>query len=131
MPAYNFKRKFGGEVENGLRQANGQSVPVGARIKRQTVRLRRKRPTKPGDTFYGYAGMRTKHCYKLGSAPVLSVEPVDIYNGNIKVNGRFLGPGERSKFIQDDGFVSEKEFFRFFEEHYGLPLVSRMEVIRW
>jgi hypothetical protein len=138
MPAYNFKAKFAEAVENGFRQASGQPVPEGAEIKRQTVRMKRKRPTRPGDTIYGYAGMRTKGCRKLGEAPAIDVEPVDIHPGyvlphvgSIRVGGRILDPDERLQFVQADGFADEREFFRFFEQTYGLPLVSKMEVIRW
>lgn len=137
MPAYNFEAEFAEAVENGFKQANGQPVPEEARIKRQTVRTKRKRPTKPGDTIYGYTGMRRKDCRKLGEATVLSVEAVDLSDytphcvGTIKVNGRFLSYGERFLFALADGFCDTREFFRFFKDTYGLPLVGVLEVIRW
>jgi len=59
MPAYNFKERFAADVESGK--------------KRQTIRRKRKRPTKPGDVLYLYVGMRTKRCRKLREAPCESV----------------------------------------------------------
>ena len=139
MPAYNFKARFAEAVENGFKQANGQPVPKGATIKRQTVRPKRRRPTRPGDMIYGYTGMRTKSCRKLGEARVTCVKPVDIYPGappagiagSLCVDGHFLNPIERELFARADGFATERDLFRFFGQTYGLPLVGKMEVIKW
>lgn len=131
MPAYNFKKKFAEMVENGFRQIAGEELPPGARVKRQTIRRKRKRPTRPGDTFYAFTGMRTKQCRELGRAPVVSVETIDIRDLGVTVNGRDLDFAEQDVLIRADGFDYHGEFFSFFERHYGLPLVGEMEIIKW
>lgn len=44
--------------------------PIVARIKRQTIRLPRKRHARPGERMQLYYGMRTRHCRKLIPDPV-------------------------------------------------------------
>lgn len=118
MPAYNYKARFADDVEN-LR-------------KRQTVRLKRQRPTKPGDTLYHYTGMRTKTCRKLLEIKCKSVTPVDLdENGNLWVDNKLLTIDETVAFAQADGFDGLNQFFDFFEDHYGLPLFGELEVIKW
>lgn len=116
MPAYNFKAEFAEAVESGK--------------KRQTIRLRRKRPTKVGDRLYLYSGMRTKRCRKLREATCRCVKPVDIFRGTIRLGGRFLGLAEQVDFVEMDGFESEADFFRFFEA-LGLPVVGTLELLMW
>jgi len=73
MPAYNFKSQFAQPIESGR--------------KRQTIRPRRKRPTRPGDKLYLYMGMRTKACRKLAEVICTRVTPVDIPQGAIRLGG--------------------------------------------
>jgi hypothetical protein len=115
MPAYNFKMQFAGDVETGR--------------KRQTIRPRRKRQTKPGDTLYLYTGMRTKQCWKLGEEICLSVQPIEIEDTFVRLDGITLGVPEMSKLARADGFASLGEFYDFFSEHYRLPF--RGELIKW
>ena len=117
MPAYNFRSQFADDVESGR--------------KRQTIRPRRKRPTRPGDTLYHYTGMRTKMCRKLGEFLCTKVTPVDILQGAIRLGGRCLGTALALEFARADGFEGLEDFYRFFGEHYGLPVIGRLEVIEW
>ncbi|MCP4697978.1 MAG: ASCH domain-containing protein, partial [Gammaproteobacteria bacterium] len=59
MPAYNFKQCFAYDVLTGL--------------KSMTIRPHRKRATKPGDTLYLYAGMRSPSCQLLRKEECLRV----------------------------------------------------------
>jgi hypothetical protein len=68
MPAYNFKARFCELVENGS--------------KRQTIRRRRARPTRIGDTLYLYTGMRRPGARLLRTVTCLSVEPITM-KGNV------------------------------------------------
>ena len=117
MPAYNFHSQFASAIESGR--------------KRQTIRPRRKRPTRPGDTLYLYVGMRTKACRKLAEFTCRKVTPVDILQGIIKLDGRCLMPPQALAFARADGFKGLEDFYRFFGEHYGLPIIGRLEVIEW
>lgn len=118
MPAYNFKAQFADKVKT--------------LTKRQTIRPKRKRPTKPGDTLYLYTGMRTRQCRKLLETKCKSVEPVDIYlEGDVWVNGQKLLPNELIAFVQADGFDNIADFLLFFDEVYGLPLIQEVELLTW
>lgn len=115
MPAYNFKKQFEDDVEKGH--------------KRQTIRPKRKRPTKPGDLLYLYTGMRTKTCRKLRTDFCLSVTPIVIYPHHVKLNETFVEMGSVENLAQSDGFETSTEFFRFFEKQYGFPFEG--ELIKW
>ncbi len=119
MVAYNFKEQFAGPVERGE--------------KRQTIRPRRKRPTRPGDALQHYTGMRTRKCRKLLDAACLRVESIDIGHelGHVvvRINGEPLLLAQIQALAQADGFETVSAFLAFFDNHYGLPFSG--EIIRW
>ena len=117
MPAYNFQARFAPAIKAGT--------------KRQTIRRRRRRPTRPGDTLYLYVGQRTKRCQKLREAICVSVEPIDIHPGYIAVDGKVLSFLETWDLAQAEGFQSTARFYDFFQDHYGLRLIGVMELIKW
>ncbi len=119
MVAYNFKEQF--------------AHPVERREKRQTIRPRRKRPTRPGDALQHYTGMRTRKCRKLLDAVCLRVDSIDIGHevGHVvvRVNGEPLLREEMATLAKADGFETVSAFFAFFDNHYGLPFSG--EIIKW
>ena len=115
MPAYNFKQQFAEAVEEGT--------------KRQTIRPKRKRPTKPGDRLYLYTGMRTKQCRKLGEATCTEVLDIEIQTSRVTVAGEALSWAQMKLLASLDGFSDQEAFFQFFEDAYGLPFQG--ELIRW
>ncbi len=129
MPAYNFKKEFADDVE--------------ARIKRQTIRQKRKRRTKPGETLYLYTGMRTKQCRSLGVERCLDVRDIEIteleyvVNGqNIKREAIIIGNNTMmvesvagNRFARLDGFDGSAQMIEWFKKQYGLPFNG--VVIRW
>ena len=118
MPAYNFQGRFAPYIESGR--------------KRQTIRPKRKRPTRPGDTLYLFIGMRTKQCRKLGEAVCQDVTNIIIEPDMvITLGGRILGLIEANELARADGFVSLGEFYVFFEERYGVPHEVELELIKW
>jgi hypothetical protein len=89
MPAYNFKRAFADAVRAGVGQAFAARHPE-VRPKRQTIRKRRKRRTRAGETLYLYVGQRTKRCEKLGEATCRAVVPIVIHEGGaVDLGGRW------------------------------------------
>jgi hypothetical protein len=116
MPAYNFKPEFAPLVESGE--------------KRQTIRKKRKRPTKAGDILYLKTGMRTKKCRGLKTVVCLSVRDFmmdeNFWVGDIAISAR-------DSFAFLDGFRpyvgAADKMTEFFEREYGLPFIG--EVIRW
>ena len=123
MPAYSFRARFAEDVESGA--------------KAQTIRPRRKRPTKVGDMLYMFTGMRTKQCRKLGQWRCTSVEPLRIrppvgkcFLGAITLNDWRLTPNEIVSLACADGFDSAQEFYDFFEKLYGIP-TKDLEIIKW
>ena len=115
MPAYNFKQQFAEAVESGK--------------KRQTIRPKRKRPTKPGDILYLNTGMRTKSYRRLREAKCLSVASIHIDQLYISVDGQILSMAEKHELAQADGFTTLQYFREFFRDHYGLP--CDLELIKW
>lgn len=120
---YNFKAQFADDVESG--------------VKAQTIRSRRKRPTKAGDMLYMFTGMRTKQCRKLGQWRCTSVEPIRIrapvgkcFSGAVTLNDWKLTPNEIVSLALADGFGSTEEFYDFFSGQYGVP-TKDLEIIKW
>ena len=113
MPALNYQGRFAPRVESGE--------------KRQTIRPRRKREIKPGDTLYHYTGMRTKRCRKLGTAVCLRCQPITIneHSMSIVVDDGTLGiwpeGGPLEWLAHKDGFDSWEEMRDWFKKRYGLP----------
>ena len=118
MPALNFKKQFAPDVE--------------ARIKRQTIRARRRdgRNPQPGQILYLYTGMRTKSCRKLGTATCISVEPIAIENSDvIAVGPNVLTVDEKFMLAKADGFHYIDDFRSFFLKTHGLPFYGFL--IKW
>lgn len=130
MVAYNFKAQFADDVEN--------------LIKRQTIRPKRKRPTRAGDDLQLYTGMRTKACRLLTEAKCKSVKPIIIGYDFAEVDGIrvHLDNAKNGEYqavslewlARADGFRDALAFFEFFRTTYGVtpekPLED-MEIIRW
>lgn len=117
MPAYNFQACFASAVESGR--------------KCQTIRPKRKRPTKAGDVLYLYAGMRTRWCRKLREAVCASVQPIEITPTFIRVGAKVLGISAAWEFARADGFENLGAFYDFFKGHYGIPHERELELIKW
>ena len=115
MPSLNFKQRFVAPIESGR--------------KRQTIRKRRKRPFRTGDTLYLFTGMRTAKCRRLSTHRCSSVHDVTITHEHIEIDGRMLTPEETGELAQADGFASTEEFLDFFRREHDLPLVAQL--IRW
>lgn len=123
MPAYNFKAQFAKMVESGK--------------KTQTIRKVRKYPTKPGQTIYLYAGMRTKRCRKLGEGEIISVEKIEITNLSYFKFGEYPDiqwfdakeDDAGLMLAKADGFEDWESFVEFFKIRYGLPFQG--ELIKW
>jgi hypothetical protein len=129
VPAYNFKRAFADAVRAGVDPsfaARHPEVPP----KRQTIRKRRKRRTRAGETLYLYVGQRTKRCEKLGEATCKAVVPIVIHEGGaVDLGGCRLAEEERRALARDDGFAAFDDLYAFLADHYGLPFEGVM--IRW
>lgn len=106
MPALNFKREFADLVRSGA--------------KRQTIRIARKTPIKPGDQLHLFTGMRTKSCERLRTVACIGVDDLTI-GPDLVVGGRLLVAAARERFANADGFESWADMSRWFEETYGLP----------
>lgn len=116
MPAYNFKKQF--------------AAAVGGGEKRQTIRAKRKRQTRAGDSLYFYTGMRTKSCRKILEATCISVEDIVITDiGMILIEGRPVATLRNIKIAEADGFTNVTDFFGFFRDLYGLPFNG--DLIKW
>lgn len=117
MPAYNFKAMFAEAVESGRKPC--------------TIRKRRKRPTKPGETLYLYTGMRTKECRKLREEECLAVVPVRIDEREIVLNGYELDSAQADylAYLDSGEHWHWRRFVMFFRETYELPFEGVL--IQW
>lgn len=116
MPAYNFKARFAARVESGQ--------------KPYTIRPRRQRPTKPGDTLFLYTGQRTSECRLLRTETCVSVTPITIDSHGIECKGVTLDTVRATNLAIFDGFISWPDMRDWFDHQYGLP-TENMEIIRW
>lgn len=117
MPAYNFQARF--------------ADMVAKRIKRQTIRARRKDGRLPniGDRFIGYTGMRTKKCRRLVESRVSDVKHIIIDPYGIVLDGRQLDDGEANSIALLDGFSHANEMIGWFIENHGKNFAGYL--IRW
>lgn len=114
MPAYNFKMQFRESILSGR--------------KRHTIRARRRRPTKPGETITLYTGMRTKNCQKIAESVCTKVQWIVIGPmGSIAIDHMVLSADERDRLAYADGFANHEEMIKFWEGR--LPFEG--EIIHW
>jgi hypothetical protein len=127
MVAYSFKPRFIDPIRVGL----GEAVPnsIGVRPKRQTIRADRKRHARVGEELQLYRGMRTKHCYLIGRARCIDVQPIEIHFRNRRHSDwlrwakydKLDRPNQLDQFAALDGFhdwQALREFWRV--EHPGI-----------
>jgi uncharacterized protein YqfB (UPF0267 family) len=107
MPALNFKSEFVDAIRAGA--------------KAQTIRQIRKRPIKAGDVLHLYTGMRTAHCKKIGVAICESVQPIEMTENEIRLDGEALTFFEKIDLARDDGFTGPFAMQVFFTNLYGSP----------
>lgn len=119
MPAYNFKGQFAELVEQG--------------VKPHTIRPRRKRPTRVGETLYLYTGMRTRACRKLRIAACTRIRPIEIRTKKewltVRLDGQLLSQADIGALARRDGFECAEAFSCFFLETYGPKFKG--ELIEW
>jgi hypothetical protein len=115
MPALNFKKEFADLVQH--------------RVKRQTIRAKRRYPIRQGDPLFLYTGMRTKSCRKLTDAVAKEVSEIRITESGVKLDGIALPAKMIGEIARADGFHSISEFKDFFQTNYGFPFSGQL--IRW
>lgn len=118
MPAYNFLQMWEAKLHVGEKYT--------------TIRRRRKRPTKAGDTIFLYVGLRTKSCRLVATAPCVKVTPVTIYPFEmlLKMYNYVLPIKKTVQIARVDGFSDLRTFFKFFER-YKEPVLMGFEIIEW
>ena len=120
MPAYNFKKEFASAVRASVDGTFACEHPDIA-PKNQTIRKRRKRRTRIGETLYLYTGMRTSACSKLGESICSNLQSLKITEKDIFQEGSALSDKQSLKLAQDDGFENVSALRSFFRNTYGLP----------
>jgi hypothetical protein len=122
MPLIHFQQRFAEDVETG--------------VKRQTIRLERKRPIKPGDRLI--LGTWEGKPYRSNVRRLrmeICLEATDIIIGAdgceaaMSINGRRLGWAERTMLARADGFEHCLEMVDWFKKTHGLPFHG--VIIRW
>jgi hypothetical protein len=120
----NFKAQFAASVLRGR--------------KRQTMRLRRKRPIQEGDTLRLYTGLRTKEAVLLREVEVKEVRSCRLFEGGIFIDTRSglqadwtKGDSQAgTKLANADGFADYDEMLAFFKKLYGEQPIH-LELIKW
>jgi hypothetical protein len=128
MPSLNFQEQFVPFVED--------------ESKLHSIRAKRKRPWKVGDTLYLYTGLRHKGARLIRKATCVKVEEIrmkwsePISNPNavvpgrrlrIWIDGEELSDDEREALAQRDGFLSLVAFVVYW--HPRIPFVG--DIIHW
>lgn len=120
MPLLNFKKQFVPSIENGT--------------KRQTVRAKRKKPIKVGDTLYLYTGLRTKQTKRIANAICTELWEIRINNASIVLcqeseTERFMEL-LTGKQLDDmailDGFKDWQDMKQFWVDTHGLPFTGNL-----
>jgi len=98
--------------------------------KNTTIRAKRKRPFRKGDSLYLFAGQRTKYSQRLGKVTcrkteelVIKEESPGIYK--IIINGAILSDEAAQSVALEDGFTTFKEMIQWFRKKHGFPFVGQ------
>jgi hypothetical protein len=134
MVAYSFKRSFVAQIQVGLGQIE-RIDGTEYQPKRQTIRANRKRHARPGEELQLYCAMRTKHCFLIGRARCVTVEPIRLDFGQwpaVYVGQEELREGtELDQFAKRDGFSDWFELFSFWRKEHGHVVIFFGQLIRW
>jgi uncharacterized protein YqfB (UPF0267 family) len=107
MGLYNFKEKFVARILSGE--------------KTHTIRPRRARADKPGNTLHLYTGLRHKGARLLMRVPCVKVEDIEMdacghecnCDATVVIDGVDLDAGERDAFAVRDGFEDFADMLDF------------------
>lgn len=123
MPSYNFQKQFVPKILD--------------RSKPHTIRRRRKRPTRRGDTLSLYVGLRTRQCELIAMSDCVKVEPIiiqisgcRIFMGSEALDQNELKWDQVKELVHRDGFSNVIDFFDFFTR-YDKDILDDFELIWW
>ena len=98
--------------------------------KRQTIRRKRRRPIKVGDTLRLYTGLRIKKGGLLREAVCTAVHEIEWLEPTwLFIDGSPLDEQQLIEFAPLDGFIDFAEMLEWFEARYVFPFEG--VVIRW
>ena len=110
MPAYNFSQEFAGDVEN--------------RRKTQTIRMSDK-GAKVGDSVYLYTGQRTKQCRQLGTATLIALDSISLYDTYVRLNGSLITEQSTLNLLaRADGFRDYEAMASWFKIKYKIKSLT-------
>jgi uncharacterized protein YqfB (UPF0267 family) len=114
MGIYNFQPRF---------------VPaILAGRKTHTIRAVRRHPDKPGNVLHLYTGLRHKGAKLLMRVKCVAVEPIEISEAGIRINGDGLSLHECELLAKRDGF---DDGFSQMLEFWGGRLPFLGQIIHW
>ena len=123
MPAINFQERFVSAIESGQ--------------KTSTIRQKRKRPIKVGDTLYLYTGLRTPNAQLIGTATCSEVNncTVDIRRASIHIYRKYGSVllwqlSHLEKLAEKEGFNDPRDMFIFFKQTYKKDVFTGVQ-IQW
>jgi len=124
MPSLNFQKQFMPGILAMLDKDYARRMRI--KPKTTTIRVKRKKPFKKGDSLYLLSGQRTKYCQRLGKVNcrkteelVIEEESSGIYK--IIINGIILSNEAAQDVAMEDGFTALKEMIKWFRKTYGFP----------
>lgn len=120
MVAYSFQPRFAQPIVDGL--------------KRQTIRLPRKRHARPGEHLQLYTGMRTRQCRLISRATCVSVHEIELFSYScglidVTIDGHDF-EGNMNDFARADGFDGLTDMWNFWNRMHGWGEFHGM-LIRW
>ncbi len=127
MPLLSFDKQFAYKVYASINIAyykSSQTLP-----KRHTIRIKRRRPIKPGDKLFLWCCSRSKNRWKIGESICQQVKDITITEEYISIEGKRISENRAKKLAIDDGFKDLKSFYNYFKNNCELPFTG--ELIVW
>lgn len=124
MGLYNFQKRFIEYIQLGLKQ------PDHPHSKLHTIRARRKREDKPGDTMHLYEGLRHPGARLIARVPCVAVRDITIrFSGVVHIDGDRLSESEADQLALRDGFPEgHTQMMQFWWEHYFSKLQREVSI---
>ena len=124
MPSLNFQKQFMPGILAMLDKDYARRTRI--KPKTTTIRAKRKRPFRKGDSLYLFAGQRTKYCQRLGKVTCRKTEEFAIEEESpciykIIINGTILSDEAAQEVAMEDGFTALIDMIKWFRKAHGLP----------
>ena len=120
MVAYSFQGRF--------------VAPIQAGVKQQTIRGKRRRHVKQGETIQLFYGLRTKYCTRIGTATCAGISRITVWLDQARIQAadqEYQNRADLDEFARSDGFRDWPDMLAFWREHHPNLEIFDGFLIRW